>query len=79
MSVDRQQHDMQNEDEQYQQVLEQAGEEAHHHHTAHEFSEMILSLGPNAILSLLTTEARDELRKSIILEYNHRLVETTGL
>ena len=40
---------------------------------------MILSLGPNAVLSLLTDEARSELRKSIILQYNHRLVETTGL
>ena len=40
---------------------------------------MILSLGPNATLGLLTDEARSELRKSIILQYNHRLVETTGL
>jgi hypothetical protein len=69
MSVDTQQHDMQ------QQVME----EAHHHHTAHEFSDMILSLGPNAVLSLLTDEARSELRKSIIIQYNHRLVETSGL
>ena len=70
MSVDKQQHDM-NE----QQVME----EAHLHHTASEFSEMILSLGPNAVLSLLTDEARSELRKSIIIQYNHRLVETSGL
>jgi len=58
---------------------QKAQEEAHQHHTAHEFSDMILSLGPNAVLSLLTDEARSELRKSIILQYNHRLVETTGL
>ena len=70
MSVDSQQHNM-NE----QQVME----ESHHHHTAHEFSDMILSLGPNAVLSLLTDEARSELRKSIIIQYNHRLVETSGL
>ena len=70
MSVDKQQHNM-NE----QQVME----EAHHHHTALEFSDMILSLGPNAVLSLLSDEARCELRKSIIIQYNHRLVETTGL
>ena len=70
MSVDSQQHDM-NE----QQVME----ESHHHHTAHEFSDMILSLGPNAVLSLLSDEARSELRKSIIIQYNHRLVETSGL
>ena len=70
MSVDKQQHDM-NE----QQVME----ESHHHHTASEFSDMILSLGPNAVLSLLTDEARSELRKSIIIQYNHRLVETSGL
>ena len=69
MSVDRQQHDMN----------EQQHEEAHQHHTAHEFSDMILSLGPNAVLALLTDEARSELRKSIIIQYNHRLVETTGL
>jgi len=70
MSVDRQQHEMNS-----QQVME----ESHHHHTAHEFSDMILSLGPNAVLSLLTDEARSELRKSIIIQYNHRLVETSGL
>ena len=70
MSVDTQQHDM-NE----QQVME----ESHHHHTALEFSEMVLSLGPSAVLSLMTEEARCELRKSIIIQYNHRLVETTGL
>ena len=58
---------------------QKAQEEAHQHHTAHEFSNMILSLGPNATLGLLTDEARSELRKSIILQYNHRLVETTGL
>ena len=71
MSVDGQQHDMQQE----QQVME----EAHHHHTANEFSDMILSLGPTAVLGLLTDEARAELRKSIIISYNHRLIETTGL
>ena len=71
MSVDKQQHDMQNE--------QQDMEEAHHHHTAQEFSDMILSLGPTAVLSLLTKEARGELRKSIIISYNHRLIETTGL
>ena len=70
MSVDSQQHNM-NE----QQVME----ESHHHHTANEFSDMILSLGPNAVLSLLSDEARSELRKSIIIQYNHRLVETSGL
>ena len=70
MSVDTQQHDM-NE----QQVME----ESHHHHTALEFSEMILSLGPSAVLSLMTEEARAELRKSIIISYNHRLIESTGL
>ena len=70
MSVDKQQHEM-NE--------QQHMEESHHHHTASEFSDMILSLGPNAVLSLLTDEARSELRKSIIIQYNHRLVETSGL
>ena len=70
MSVDKQQHEM-NE--------QQHMEESHQHHTAHEFSDMILSLGPNAVLSLLSDEARSELRKSIIIQYNHRLVETTGL
>jgi len=70
MSVDKQQHDM-NE----QQVME----ESHHHHTALEFSEMILSLGPNAVLSLLTDDARKELRHAIIVQYNHRLVEATGV
>ena len=70
MSVDTQQHDM-NE----QQVME----ESHHHHTALEFSEMVVSLGPNAVLGLLSDDARCELRKAIILKYNHRLVETTGL
>jgi len=70
MSVDKQQHEM-NE--------QQHMEESHQHHTAHEFSDMILSLGPNAVLSLLTDEARSELRKSIIIQYNHRLVETSGL
>jgi len=79
MSADRQEHAMLTEDEQYKQTLEQAGEEAHFHHVANEFSEMILSLGPNAVLGLLTNESRAELRKSIILQYNHRLVETTGL
>jgi hypothetical protein len=57
----------------------EAQEEAHQHHTANEFSGMILSLGPNAVLALLTDEARSELRKSIIIQYNHRLVETSGL
>ena len=76
MSVDGQQHSM----EQMRMDEEpKALEEAHHHHTAHEFSDMILSLGPNAVLSLLSDEARSELRKSIIIQYNHRLVETTGL
>ena len=70
MSVDKQQHEM-NE--------QQHMEESHQHHTAHEFSDMILSLGPNAVLSLLSYEARSELRKSIIIQYNHRLVETSGL
>ena len=70
MSVDKQQHEM-NE--------QQHMEESHQHHTAHEFSDMILSLGPNAVLSLLSDEARSELRKSIIIQYNHRLVETSGL
>ena len=70
MSVDTQQHDM-NE----QQVME----ESHHHQTALEFSEMIVSLGPNAVLSLLTDDARKELRKAIIVQYNHRLVEATGV
>lgn len=58
---------------------QQQMEESHHHHTAHEFSDMILSLGPNAVMSLLSDDARCELRKAIILQYNHRLVETTGL
>lgn len=62
----------------YREAVE-SQEEAHHHHTAHEFSDMILSLGPNAVLGLLTDEARAELRKSIIISYNHRLIETTGL
>ena len=57
----------------------QALEEAHHHHTAHEFSDMVLSLGPTVVLALLQPEARAELRKSIIISYNHRLIETTGL
>jgi len=70
MSVDKQQHEM-NE--------QQHMEESHQHHTAHEFSDMILSLGPNAVLSLLSDEARSELRKSIIIQYNNRLVETSGL
>ena len=70
MSVDTQQHDM-NE--------QQHMEESHQHHTAHEFSDMILSLGPNAVLSLLSDEARKELRKRIIIQYNHKLVETSGL
>ena len=70
MSVDTQQHDM-NE----QQVME----ESHHHHTALEFSEMVVSLGPNAVLSLLTDDARKELRKAIIVQYNNRLVEATGV
>ena len=70
MSVDSQQHDM-NE--------QQHMEESHLHHTANEFSEMILSLGPNAVLSLLTDESRKELRKAIIVQYNHRLVEATGV
>ena len=76
MSVIGQQHDIE-----ALQIDEEpkALEEAHHHHTAHEFSDMILSLGPNAVLSLLTDEARSELRKSIIIQYNHRLVETSGL
>jgi len=68
MSADKQEHDMQTQ-----------MEEAHHHHTAYEFSEMILSLGPNAVLALLNEDAKRELRQSIIIEYNHRLVETTGL
>tara|TARA_B110000495_G_C23025147_1_gene609033 strand:- start:2496 stop:2726 length:231 start_codon:yes stop_codon:yes gene_type:complete len=76
MSVDGQQHDI----EALQRDEEpQAMEEAHHHHTASEFSDMILSLGPNAVLGLLKEEARAELRKSIIISYNHRLIETTGL
>ena len=62
----------------YKEAVE-AQEEAHQHHTAHEFSDMILSLGPNAVLALLTDEARSELQKSIIIQYNHRLVETSGL
>ena len=66
MSVDKQQHE--------QQVME----EAHHHHTAHEFSDMVLSLGPSVVLGLLTEEARAEVRKSIIIAYNHRLVEAAG-
>ena len=70
MSVDRQQHEM-NE--------QQHMEEGHHYHTASEFSDMILSLGPTAVLSLLKEEARAELRKSVIISYNHRLIETTGL
>ena len=70
MSVDKQQHDM-NE--------QQHMEEGHHHHTAHEFSDMILSLGPTAVLALLTEEARAELRKSVIISYNHRLIESTGI
>ena len=71
MSVDSQHHNMQEENDRM--------EEAHHHHVGSEFSDMILSLGPNAVLHLLSEEARAELRKSIIIEYNHRLVETTGL
>ena len=67
MSVDRQQHEMNS-----QQVME----ESHHHHTAHEFSDMILSLGPSAVLGLLKPEARAELKKSVIISYNHRLIET---
>ena len=58
---------------------QQAQEEAHHHFVSVEFSDMILSLGPNAVLGLLKPEARAELRKSIIIAYNHRLIETTGL
>ena len=57
----------------------QAQEEAHQHFTALDFSNMILSLGPNAVLSLLSDEARFELRRSIIVQYSHRLVESTGL
>ena len=56
-----------------------AQEEAHQHFIALDFSNMILSLGPNAVLSLLSDEARSELRRSIIVQYNHRLVESTGL
>ena len=68
MSVDKQEHDMQSE--------QHAMEEAHHFHTANEFSDMILSLGPTAVLGLLKPEARAELKKSVIISYNHRLIET---
>ena len=67
MSVDKQEHDM-NE--------QQHMEESHHFHTANEFSDMILSLGPSAVLGLLKPEARAELKKSVIISYNHRLIET---
>ena len=71
MSVDTQHHNMEEENERM--------EEAHHHFVSVEFSDMILSLGPTAVLSLLSDEARSELQKSIIIQYNHRLVETSGL
>jgi hypothetical protein len=58
---------------------EQAQEEAHQHFVGVEFSDIILSLGPNTALSLLDNEAKSELTRSIIIQYNHRLVETTGL
>ena len=67
MSVDKQEHDM-NE--------QQHMEESHHFHTANEFSDMILSLGPSAVLGLLKPEARAELKKSVIISYNHRLIES---
>ena len=58
---------------------QQAQEEAHQHFVGVEFSDIVLSLGPNTALSLLDNEARSELTRSIIIQYNHRLVETTGL
>lgn len=67
MSVDKQEHAMHE---------QQAMEESHHFHTANEFSDMILSLGPSAVLGLLKPEARAELKKSVIISYNHRLIET---
>ena len=45
MSIDSQHHNMEEENERM--------EEAHHHHVGSEFSDMILSLGPNAVLHLL--------------------------
>ena len=48
MSVDSQHHNMEEENERM--------EEAHHHHVGSEFSDMILSLGPNAVLHLLTED-----------------------
>ena len=44
MSVDSQHHNMEEENERM--------EEAHHHHVGSEFSDMILSLGPTAVLHL---------------------------
>ena len=56
---------------------QQAQEEAHHHFVGVEFGEMILYLGPNAALSLLDDEAKSELKRAIITNYNSRLVEAT--
>ena len=56
---------------------QQAQEEAHQHFTAIEFSKIVLSNGPNAALSLLDDEAKLELKKAIITNYNHRLIEAT--
>ena len=56
---------------------QQAQEEAHQHFVGIEFGEIILSLGPNVALSLLDDEAKCELKKAIITNYNSRLVEAT--
>ena len=73
MSVDTQQHSM---NEVHQQ---EAQEEAHIHFVTMEFSNLLETMRTEDVLELLTPEAKHKLTKAVISQYNHKLLQTTGL
>ena len=49
---------------------QQAQDEAHQHFVIQDFSNLVLELGPNAIISKLSQEAHDELMFAFSLRYD---------
>jgi hypothetical protein len=63
-----------NKENRYEELLE----ESHINAVVADFNELVLSQGPTTMISMLSKDAKQELRMAFLAEYNHRLIEVSG-